>query len=147
MSHEPLTSEELAHINVHYAVARFDVKAANITDALEEERYMFYSSVKREWPRIVETIATLTAERDKLQMWNMVQGADIQCLTDGPSADEWWRMLRETQAERDALRTALETIANKSGYVTQKWGMDRGLYHSPEAAMRKIAREALGGKS
>ena len=55
--------------------------------------------------------------------------------------------LRQAEARETALREALEQIALKWGYITQKWtGLDRGMYHSPEAAMREIARRALSGE-
>lgn len=52
-------------------------------------------------------IAALTERAEKAEAQVDLLLTDIQCLTEAPTAGEWWRMLRETQARVAELEAAM----------------------------------------
>ena len=94
---------------------------------------------------LAEEIKRLRTQLEQTQL-DASNGRDAIFVIAAEIADERDKY-RKLEARETALRDALEQIASKSGYITQKWtGLDRGMYHSPEAAMREIARRALSGE-
>ena len=127
-SPEPLTADELIELRRLHVVNHPSCVEAECTHAA-----------------VLATIdardATIAALKGELAD---AQGREMGAISALARVSE---TLLQAEARETTLREALEQIASKSGYITQKWtGLDRGMYHSPEAAMREIARRALSGE-